>query len=114
MRDDQARREFASLNPSGFARSRYALPSLHHQQFETELLQHRRIVGPFRHIENFDTHNPSKFIVDHDAVRDLFTVLQRAVGQVEIDRVGSLIDSPAHHLSSSSWPSLSRPSMHLT
>src|SRR5438309_77343 len=70
----------------------YALVSPHRWQFETELLKHRGVVCSLGCLQDFDADKTALGIVVHDnAVRDLFAVLDRAVGQIEIDRVRSMI-----------------------
>jgi hypothetical protein len=51
----------------------------------------------FQGIEDFDAHYaPLRVAIHDDAVSDLLAALDRAISEIEIDRVGSLVDSHAH------------------
>jgi hypothetical protein len=63
------------------------------------MFEHVGIVSPFGSIEDFDADDATFGIVVHDdAVGDLRAVLDRTVGQVEVDRVRLTVDSHAHGL----------------
>jgi hypothetical protein len=61
------------------------------------LLQSLWIISPLRGVEYFDTNDPALSVIVHDdAFSDLLTAFDGTVREVEIDCVGSLIDSYAH------------------
>ena len=67
------------------------------RQFEAESLEHRGIVGSLRSIEDFNADDAAfGIVVDDDVVSDFLAVLDRAIGQVELDRVRSMVRSHAH------------------
>jgi hypothetical protein len=85
--------------------------SSHRRQFEAELLQRIGKVGSLRRVENFDSDKAAfGVVIDNDTVRHLLAVLDRAIGQVEIDGVRGMVDSQMQDGIPPSWPGMSQPS----
>jgi hypothetical protein len=69
------------------------------RQIEVELRQRSGVVGPFRCVQDFNADNAAFIVViDDDAVRDLRAVLDRAIGQVDVNGICFPIHSHAHGL----------------